>query len=107
MSEKLFMKMKTVLLIALVIACAGVLTLAPHRVAAADTKSAGPKILYYTCPMHPSVKADKPGNCPICGMTLRPVYEKTTGTNAPPAAVSTNNPPATMPGCSMGSGCCN
>lgn len=27
------------------------------------------KILY-TCPMHPSVISDKPGSCPICGMTL-------------------------------------
>jgi len=25
---------------------------------------------YYTCPMHPSVVSDKPGVCPICGMTL-------------------------------------
>jgi Cu(I)/Ag(I) efflux system membrane fusion protein len=24
----------------------------------------------YTCPMHPQVKADEPGNCPICGMKL-------------------------------------
>lgn len=24
----------------------------------------------YTCPMHPLVKADEPGSCPICGMTL-------------------------------------
>jgi hypothetical protein len=24
----------------------------------------------YTCVMHPEVKSDKPGNCPICGMTL-------------------------------------
>ena len=24
----------------------------------------------YTCPMHPTVISDKPGNCPICGMTL-------------------------------------
>ena len=24
----------------------------------------------YTCPMHPEVKKDKPGACPICGMTL-------------------------------------
>ena len=24
----------------------------------------------YYCAMHPSVTADKPGNCPICGMTL-------------------------------------
>ena len=25
---------------------------------------------YYTCAMHPQVHQDKPGNCPICGMTL-------------------------------------
>lgn len=24
----------------------------------------------YTCPMHPEVKADKPGKCPQCGMKL-------------------------------------
>ena len=24
----------------------------------------------YSCPMHPAVKADKPGSCPVCGMTL-------------------------------------
>ena len=26
--------------------------------------------VYYTCPMHPQVKQDEPGNCPICGMKL-------------------------------------
>lgn len=24
----------------------------------------------YTCPMHPSIVSDKPGSCPICGMSL-------------------------------------
>jgi hypothetical protein len=24
----------------------------------------------YTCPMHPKVESDKPGTCPICGLTL-------------------------------------
>src|SRR6266496_4971520 len=24
----------------------------------------------YTCPMHPQIIRDKPGNCPICGMEL-------------------------------------
>ncbi len=27
----------------------------------------------YTCPMHHQVREDKPGKCPICGMTLIPV----------------------------------
>ncbi len=25
---------------------------------------------YYTCRTHPQIHADKPGKCPICGMTL-------------------------------------
>ena len=35
----------------------------------------GGKILYYTCPMpeHSDIHEDKPGKCPICGMTLIPV----------------------------------
>lgn len=27
----------------------------------------------YQCSMHPNIISDKPGNCPICGMTLQPV----------------------------------
>ncbi|MCT6717995.1 heavy metal translocating P-type ATPase [Acidovorax sp. K2F] len=27
----------------------------------------------YTCPMHPEVQQDHPGNCPKCGMTLEPM----------------------------------
>jgi hypothetical protein len=28
--------------------------------------------LIYTCPMHPQIRSDRPGNCPICGMKLVP-----------------------------------
>ena len=27
----------------------------------------------YTCPMHPQIRQDHPGNCPICGMALEPL----------------------------------
>lgn len=27
----------------------------------------------YTCPMHPQIVQDKPGKCPLCGMTLVPL----------------------------------
>jgi Cu+-exporting ATPase len=27
---------------------------------------------FYTCPMHPEIRQDHPGNCPKCGMTLEP-----------------------------------
>lgn len=30
----------------------------------------------YTCPMHPSVKSNSPGACPVCGMALIKVQQK-------------------------------
>ena len=33
--------------------------------------AANPKVIF-TCPMHPEVQQDHPGNCPKCGMTLEP-----------------------------------
>jgi Cu(I)/Ag(I) efflux system membrane fusion protein len=38
------------------------------------------EIEYYTCTMHPSVRAQKPGKCPLCGMELTPVFRKGTQT---------------------------
>ena len=32
-----------------------------------------PKGTKYTCPMHPEIIRDAPGDCPICGMALEPV----------------------------------
>ncbi len=34
-----------------------------------DPKTAN-NTIYFTCPMHPTVVQDGPGNCPICGMNL-------------------------------------
>jgi Cu+-exporting ATPase len=31
------------------------------------------KAVPYTCPMHPQIRRNAPGNCPICGMTLEPL----------------------------------
>jgi P-type Cu+ transporter len=35
----------------------------------------------YTCPMHPEIRQDGPGSCPICGMALEP---ETVAAEAPP-----------------------
>ena len=35
----------------------------------------------YTCPMHPEVITDHPGNCPKCGMKLVPETEKKRSTS--------------------------
>ena len=39
----------------------------------AQPASAAPKGTIYTCPMHPQILRDGPGNCPICGMALAPL----------------------------------
>jgi len=44
-----------------------------QRAAAPDKNSAKPEIhpgTIYTCPMHPEIERDRPGDCPICGMAL-------------------------------------
>lgn len=40
------------------------------EVAAVEPAPAGTQ---YTCPMHPEIVRDAPGDCPICGMALEPV----------------------------------
>ena len=49
--------------------------LRPHQTSIASGEShpslpAGEAI--YTCPMHPEIVSDRPGNCPKCGMALEP-----------------------------------
>lgn len=34
--------------------------------------AAAPAGTIYTCPMHPEIRQEGPGNCPICGMALEP-----------------------------------
>ena len=34
------------------------------------SEQTNPQSFYYTCRMHSQIHADKPGKCPICGMTL-------------------------------------
>jgi len=43
-----------------------------HAMPAAPAQPA-PAGTIYTCPMHPEVRQDHPGDCPICGMALEPL----------------------------------
>jgi P-type Cu+ transporter len=38
-----------------------------------QSAEASPAGTLYTCPMHPEIRQDHPGNCPKCGMALEPV----------------------------------
>tara|TARA_R110000737_G_scaffold174270_1_gene199658 strand:- start:562 stop:2895 length:2334 start_codon:yes stop_codon:yes gene_type:complete len=40
---------------------------------AVGQKKAAPASVQYTCPMHPEIVRDVPGDCPICGMALEPI----------------------------------
>src|SRR2546428_12769199 len=42
----------------------------PHQ--AQDLIAPPPQKIEWTCPMHPQIVRDGPGNCPICGMALEP-----------------------------------
>jgi multidrug efflux pump subunit AcrA (membrane-fusion protein) len=80
------MKAKTLLLVLFVAAASAAATWfaarhLPASSAVASTDATGRKILYYQSPMHPWIKSDKPGKCPICGMNMVPVYENGEGTN--------------------------
>nr|WP_264185777.1 heavy metal translocating P-type ATPase [Roseicella aerolata] len=44
--------------------------LRPEKAAA---PTAAEKAAIYTCPMHPEIRQQGPGNCPICGMALEPL----------------------------------
>lgn len=47
--------------------------------ATVSAPTTGRKVLYYQSSMHPWIRSDKPGKCPICGMDLVPVYEGESG----------------------------
>jgi P-type Cu+ transporter len=52
---------------------------APAALPVAET----PAGAIYTCPMHPEIRQDHPGNCPKCGMSLEPVLPNLEETENP------------------------
>ena len=57
----------------------GIVWMAAHHPSASSSDASGRKALYYTCAMHPWVRENKPGPCPVCGMNLTPVYANESG----------------------------
>lgn len=68
------------------------------RDASAGPSAAKRGIAYYTCSMHPQIRADKPGSCPICGMRLVPVRAEAKSSVAPAVAAQ---PAVTTYACPM------
>jgi Cu+-exporting ATPase len=46
---------------------------AQHGAAPAVDPATVPEGAIWTCPMHPQIRQDHPGTCPICGMALEPL----------------------------------
>jgi Cu+-exporting ATPase len=44
-----------------------------HHHAAAPASGPGDAAVIYTCPMHPRIRQNGPGPCPLCGMALEPL----------------------------------
>ncbi|WP_257790092.1 heavy metal translocating P-type ATPase [Acidovorax carolinensis] len=49
-----------------------------HLSAAPPTGAPAGSGAIYTCPMHPEIRQDHPGNCPKCGMSLEPMIPELT-----------------------------
>ena len=72
------MKLIRIFFILMIMTFIGLVALIPswrgQAVKAWDWTFGSPKALavgfYYTCPMHPQIHVQSPGDCPICGMTL-------------------------------------
>jgi Cu(I)/Ag(I) efflux system membrane fusion protein len=56
------------------LSCGSASTFTVSSMPAHDHAAGDPdEVEYYTCSMHPSVKQEQPGTCPICSMNLTPV----------------------------------
>ncbi|MGH8727339.1 MAG: heavy metal translocating P-type ATPase [Burkholderiales bacterium] len=62
-----------------------------------EVKSAAP----YTCPMHPEVRAERPGACPDCGMALEPESTPVTRYTCPMHPEVVSDSPGNCPICGM------
>ncbi len=48
-------------------------SVSPDQASSAAMRTGNANSAVYTCPMHPEIRQDHPGNCPKCGMTLEPM----------------------------------
>ncbi|MBI4405688.1 MAG: efflux RND transporter periplasmic adaptor subunit [Deltaproteobacteria bacterium] len=72
--------MRIIFLILIVIVFFPILSCSKSKKTAEQSQQSQKTADVYTCPMHPQIKKDSPGQCPICGMTL--VKVETTHTEA-------------------------
>jgi membrane fusion protein, copper/silver efflux system len=84
----------------LVLAVISIGSYAMSKRPASATEQAATKVIWQ-CPMHPSYTSDKPGDCPICGMTLVAIQPNDSAARSGPRRIvyyrNPMNPSATSP----------
>lgn len=68
----------------------GIAAYVPRMPDAGPAAAAAAEATSYHCPMHPTMKSDRPDDCPICGMRMVPIEESE---GAPNTAVPGAAPP--------------
>jgi len=68
------LKYVIIAILVILLGTTGVILYHGHKSGAGDVKA-----VKHHCPMHPAYIADKPGDCPICGMKLVPMENKEEG----------------------------
>ncbi len=58
-----------------------------HSHAAPEANAPAPGGKIYSCSMHPQIRSDKPGRCPICFMELAPIGSGTSSAQLPAGSV--------------------
>jgi membrane fusion protein, copper/silver efflux system len=59
----------------------------PHKHENKQTTAQESKKIIWTCAMHPQIRMDHPGKCPICGMDLIPLSQADTTAAIDPDAI--------------------
>ena len=69
----------TILAIAVMAAIAASYGLGRYNSRTQKSGKTGRRVIYYSDPMHPAYRSDKPGIAPDCGMQLEPVFSEEAG----------------------------
>lgn len=74
-----------------------------HQHKSKDSQTSGQQLNLYSCPMHPEIHQNTPGNCPKCGMALEATRHLSTQTQyvCPMHSEIVRNEPGDCPKCGM------
>ena len=93
-NQKVFMKLKVNYPWFVAVAVVVLAGLACRQVPQSSSAVRATKPIYYTCPMHPSVKVAAAGDCPLCSMKLVPAFSETDSGSAAPCGAKCCAAPA-------------